>query len=335
MEPQKQKKHPDFLIFLQIETEHQRQNGHLGIAKNYACATRSFTQFLALRGKQEVPLSALSRQLIADYEAWLQTRGLCKNTTSCYLRSLQAVYHKAVRQGLSDNRHPFLGTYRGVAHTVKRAISHEDIRHLQSLDIHAALLARGGKEGSRRLIKQERQLELARDIFLFCFCARGMTFVDVAHLRKTDLSQGIISYVRRKTHQRIIVQVEPMMQQIIRRHPSMTPYLFPLLTETDDAEHLFRQYHRAIGWYNTQLALIGQLIGGIHLTSYVSRHSWATAAYHQHIPLSVISQSMGHDSEKTTEIYLKSLKSNLIDKANHDLLETLFGKGGGKQRRYG
>ena len=70
--------------------------------------------------------------------------------------------------------------------------------------------------------------------------------------------------------------------------------------------------------------MLGGMLGGLKLTSYVSRHSWASAARQQNVPLSVISQSMGHDSEKTTEIYLKSLECNVINKTNHDLLNHVF-----------
>ena len=314
-----------FLAFVKSEIEHQLHNGRIGIAKNYGCAHRSFSRFLSERGKTDVSFQKLNHVLMVDYESWLRSRGVCKNTSSCYIRSLQAVYNKAVHSGIIDDRHPFQDTYRGVARTKKRAISHDDIRRIYTLDIHASLLAQGGKEGSRCFVKMKRQLEFARDIFLFCFCSRGMTFVDFAHLRKTDISNGIISYVRRKTHQRMQVQVEPIMQQIIDRYPSSTIYQFPLLTVTDDAEKLFRQYHYTIGWYNSCLSTLGKLLGGIHLTSYVSRHSWATAAYRQQLPLSVISQSMGHDSEKTTEIYLKSLESNAIDEANRYLIDNVFG----------
>lgn len=316
-----------FLAFIRNEVKRQQCNGHMGVAKNYSCAFRSFSQFLADRGQDDISFRNLTRQIMSDYESWLQSRGLCKNSTSCYIRSLQATYNRAVRQGITENQDPFRNTYRGVARTVKRAISHDDIHRIYTLDIHATLCEYGNKDRSRRLVKMEKQLEFARDIFIFCFCSRGMTFIDFAHLRKADISGNIISYVRRKTHQRMIVQIEPIMQQIIDRYPSSTIYQFPLLTATDDAAKLFRQYRYAIGWYNTNLTLLGRLIGGVHITSYVSRHSWATAAYHLHLPLSVISQSMGHDSEKTTEIYLKSLESAVIDDANRNLIDSVFGKG--------
>lgn len=311
-----------FLAFLIGESEHQRQNGHISVANNYRSAYNSFSRFLKSRKKQEVPFKKLSPPLIADYEAWLQTDGLCKNTTSFYIRILQAVYHKAVRQGQADDRKPFAGVYRGVAKTVKRAIAPKEVCQLKALDIRAALVKRG--HTGKRLENLQSQLEFARDIFLFCFCARGLTFVDLAHMQKSNITGEILIYVRRKTKQRIEVQIEPMMQEIIDRHPSDTDYLLPILKKKDDNEAVFQQYRYALSRYNALLDMLGEMLGGLKLTSYVSRHSWASAAHQQHVPLSVISQSMGHDSEKTTEIYLKSLECNVINKTNHELLANVF-----------
>lgn len=314
-----------FLAFLKGESERQRQNGHISVANNYRSASNSFARFLQARKKKDVSFKKLTSVLIADYEAWLQVDGLCKNTTSFYIRILQSVYHKAVRQGLTDDRKPFVGVYRGVAKTVKRAIDAKDVCQLKALDIRAALVEKG--HTGKRLENLLRQLEFARDIFIFCFCARGLTFVDLAHMQKSNVTGGMLIYVRRKTKQRIEAQVEPMMQEIIDRHPSDTDYLLPILTKTEDKEAIFNQYRYALSRYNTHLDMLGEMLGGLKLTSYVSRHSWASAAHQQHIPLSVISQSMGHDSEKTTEIYLKSLECNVINKTNHELLAKVFKNG--------
>ena len=143
-------------------------------------------------------------------------------------------------------------------------------------------------------------------------------------MQKSNIVGGMLTYVRRKTKQRIEVQMEPMMKEIIGRHPSETDYLLPILTKTGDKEAVFQQYRYALSRYNAHLDTLGEMLGGLKLTSYVSRHSWASAAHQLQVPLSVISQSMGHDSEKTTEIYLKSLECNVINKANHDLLANVF-----------
>ena len=87
----------------------------------------------------------------------------------------------------------------------------------------------------------------------------------------------------------------------------------------------FYGYRKALRTYNFHLQQLSAMLGpDISLSSYVSRHSWATIAYQQQIPISVISQAMGHDSERTTRIYLISLENNMIDEANHNLLEKIF-----------
>ena len=315
-----------FIAFLYGESEHQRQNGHISLANNYASAGNSFSRFLQTKGKSEIAFRKITSQIISDYEAWLQTCGLCRNTTSFYIRALQSVYHKAVRQCLTEDRRPFAEAYRGVARTAKRAINASDICRLNALDIRGALLSSGEYENGKRLDNMQRQLEFARDIFIFCFCARGLTFVDLAHMRKANISGNLLVYVRRKTKQRIELQMEPMMHAVIKRYPSDTEYLLPILTKTGNPEAVYQQYRYALCRYNVCLDMLGRMLGGLKLTSYVSRHSWASAARQQNVPLSVISQSMGHNSEKTTEIYLKSLECNVINKTNHDLLNNVFRK---------
>lgn len=326
MKEKNQKEKKGFLAFLNSEIDRQRQNGHISVANNYASAAHSFSRFLKTRKNGDISFKKVTPLLVSDYEAWLQTSGLCRNTSSFYIRVLQSVYHKAVRLGLTENRQPFSGTYRGVARTVKRAIEASDVCLLSTLDIRGALLSSGGYRHGKRLDKMQYQLEFARDIFIFCFCARGLTFVDLAHMRKSDITGTQLVYVRRKTKQRIEVQVEPMMQAVLDRYPSETEYLLPILTKTDNLEAIYQQYRYALGRYNASLDTLGVMLGGLKLTSYVSRHSWASAARQQNVPLSVISQSMGHDSEKTTEIYLKSLECNVINKTNHDLLKNVFQK---------
>lgn len=313
-----------FLAFLKNEAKRQSDNGNMAVANNYASAGNSFRRFLDSRGTHELAFKKLTPLLVSDYEAWLQSNGVCRNTSSFYVRALQSVYNKAVHQQITDDRQPFHHAYRGVAKTVKRAVTPEYINQLCVLDIHKELIAQGYKDGSGRLAMHQRPLEFARDLFLFSFCARGLTFVDLAYMRKSDIVDGMMTYVRRKTKQRMEVRVEPMMQTIIDRYPSDTAYLFPILTNTDDPRKLYQRYRYAITRYNHCLRLLGMMLGNQKLTSYVARHSWATTAHRQNVPLAVISQSMGHDSEKTTQIYLKSLEGNVIHQMNQKLINQVF-----------
>lgn len=319
----KMKKENHFLAFAFAEAERMRQLGHLGVANNYACSARNLQRFLLTTGKRDITFGRMKSAMMADYERWLHDQGICRNTSSAYLRCLHAVFKKAVRLELACGD-PFRGTYRGVAKTAKRAIPGTVIRRIGQLDIRRRLLAQGKQDGTLHFRSLLKRLEFARDVFIFSFCARGLSFVDLAYLKKSNISHGSIRYARRKTGQRLEVRIEQPMQHIIDRWATDTPYLFPIITETCNAERIYRQYRNGIQLYNKHLKLLGEMLGGLTLTSYVSRHSWASTAHQQRVPLSIISQAMGHDSEQTTEIYLKSLECNMIDQANRRLLRNVF-----------
>ena len=315
-----------FLEYAFAEVERMKQLNRIGVAKNYANSARQLQKYLATQGWKDVTFHRLENHILHNFEDWLHQHSVSKNTSSAYMRSLHAIHKRAVNQGLSTGN-PFAGTYRGIAKTRKRAISMTDIRRIYTFDVRTALSEKyretSKKADGRRFDKQVEKLEFFRDIFVFCFCARGMTFVDLAYLRKTDIAGGIITYTRRKTGQQLHVRIEPLMQQIIDRHPSPSGYLFSILNDGTDTRRTYQIYSSALSLYNKTLKQLGEMMG-LPLTSYVCRHSWATAARQQNIPLHIISQSMGHDNEKTTEIYLKSIEDYQIDQSNRSLLDIVF-----------
>lgn len=313
-----------FLTFALREIACMQATGHLGNARNYRCAHNSFSRYLSGIQRSDLSFSELTSDIILNYQSWLWSQGISRNSSSCYLRSLHALFNRAVRQGLASGA-PFTQVYTGVDKTHKRAIQSDDIQRLIHLSIPSGLVHQGKSPQHKCFDRHIHQLEFARDLFLFCFSSRGMTFVDLAYLRPTDLRNGHIHYARRKTRQPIVVKVEPIMQSIIcKYHRPGSPYLFPILHSLDPQE-AYIQYRKALRTYNDRLQQLSTMLGpDISLSSYVSRHTWATIAYHQQVPISVISQAMGHDSERTTQIYLKSLENNVIDEANHNLLKKIF-----------
>jgi integrase len=284
--------------------EQLRLQGRYGTATNYEKALRVFSKFM---GGKELSLTAITGRTIADFNTYLLRRGLLRNSISFYMRILKAVYNKAVRQRLVRQTFPFSDVYTGVDATHKRAIDESFLSRLNSMQLPSGTA-----------------LALARDIFVFSYCARGMAFVDVAYLLKADYVNGVINYTRRKTGQPLVVKVEPNMQRIIERNISPTSrYLFPILTSDDSAE-AYRQYLAALNNYNYQLSRLSALLNSsCKLTSYTARHSWATAARNHNVPLSVISAGMGHTSEQTTRIYLAALDNSVIDEANRGIIESL------------
>ena len=293
------------LDYMRAQIEQLRAANRLGTAKNYEKTMCSFGEFL---GDVRLPLSALTEQVITDYNSFLIRRGLVRNSVSFYMRVLRAVYNKAVRQKLIEQQHPFTEVYTGIDRTRKRAVSESVISQLYKLKL---------AEGTH--------LALARDIFIFSYCTRGMAFVDIAYLKKENIQNGVICYARRKTGQLLSVRIEPSIQRIIDRYSSaLSPYVFPILTSTE-TKPAYEEYQAAINNHNRLLRRLSKMLPtDCKLTSYTSRHSWATAARNHNVPISVISQGMGHTSEQTTQIYLTMLENSVIDDANQKLIMSLM-----------
>ncbi len=273
-------------------------------AETYTATLNSFMRF---RKDNDVLLDEISSDLMIEYEAYLKAQGVTMNTVSFYMRILRAVYNRVVEKGMTGQRNPFRHVYTGIDKTVKRAIPLKVIKRIKELDLSL-----------------KPSLDFARDMFLFSFYTRGMSFIDMAYLRKKDLQNGILSYRRRKTGQQLFIRWKKCMQEIIDKHKveSTSLYLLPILKYPYERSR--NQYKNTLFRVNKYLKEVARLANiGIPLTMYVSRHSWASAAKNKNIPVSVISESMGHDSEMTTQIYLASLDCSVIDRANSLILKSL------------
>ena len=300
---QKQANEQSLFNFMQGVIAQLQQMGKQRTSETYRCTLKSFLQF---REDKDVLLEDIDSDLMLMYEAYLQNKGLTKNSTSFYMRILRAVYNRAVEKDLTTNRNPFKHVYTGIDKTIKRAIPLKAIKQIKNLDLSL-----------------QPSLDFARDMFLFSFYTRGMSFIDMAYLKKKDLSNGILSYRRRKTGQQLFIRWEKCMQEIVDKYDAdyYSPYLLSILQYPYDNRN---QYKNALYRTNKLLKEIAKMVGlSIPLTLYVARHSWASIAKSKNIPISVISEGMGHDSEMTTQIYLASLDNAVVDKANAQILKEL------------
>ena len=277
----------------------------LGKVRTSETYTASLNSFMAFRDEQDVPLDGISSDMMLMYEAYLKARGVRMNTISFYMRNLRAVYNRAVERGLTEQKNPFRHVYTGVDKTAKRAIPVKAIKALKELDL-----------------SMKPSLDFARDMFMFSFYTRGMSFVDMAYLRKSDLQNGILTYRRRKTRQELTIKWEKCMAEIVAKYPdNHTDYMLPIIKEKENER---KQYDNALHLANYRLKELSTMLKLQRpLTMYVARHSWASAAKAKKVPLSVISEGMGHDSEATRQIYLASLETSVVDKANKMILGLL------------
>lgn len=276
-----------------------------GTAKTYANAMRSFQRFCD--GK-DLCFDAMSGELMQEYEAWMLHSGLKRNSAACYLRTLRTMYRRAVEDGIAEDVDIFRKVHVSIGKTRKRAISEKDIRAIQSLDL-----------------SDSPSLDFARNIFMFSFYACGMSFVDIAHLKKSDLRNGVLTYSRRKTFQCLTIRWERPMQTIVDFYAEKTfgtPYLFPIVTGDSHADHI--RCGQVLQRVNRGLKRIGSMLGlSMPLSTYVARHSWASMARSEDVPLYVISEGLGHDSDITTQVYLSSLNTSALGNANRKIIDKI------------
>lgn len=287
-------------IFGQIE-----RLANIGRLRSSEAMRSSLKSFMRFRGGLDLTFSRIDSNLMEQYEAYLKHRGVTRNTSSFYMRNLRSAYNNAVREGVASNQSPFDRVYTGVDKTSKRAISINELRKIKKIDVSSS-----------------PSLNFAKDILLFSFYTRGMSFVDMANLKKKDVVDGYITYSRKKTGQRLSVEVEPELKVILNKYKSTTQYLLPIITKEDGTERT--QYRNQLVRINRNLRKLGKMAGlSIPLTTYVARHAWASIARTKGIALPVISQALGHDNEITTQIYLDSIRANEVDKANRTILDEL------------
>ena len=279
------------------------ESGKNSRAAHYSSSLRSFLRFM---DGEEVSFNEFNAQLLVKYERFLKESGLCSNTTSYYMRKLRAIYNTAVERGITNQSHPFRHVYTGIAKTRKRAVSLDVIKSLKELDL-----------------RDDHYATFARDMFLFSFYTRGMSIVDMAYLKKKDLQNGMLVYTRRKTNQQLVIKWEEPMQEIVWRNDvAQSEYLLPIIKPIGKDER--RQYLNAAHLINEHLKNLGRLLGLPHpLTMYVARHAWASIAMSRNIPVSIISQGMGHESEKTTRIYLSTIDTSQLDNANCEIINLI------------
>ena len=118
------------------------------------------------------------------------------------------------------------------------------------------------------------------------------------------------------------INIEPPIKEIIDRYSKYSsPYLLPIIKYPVNTR---KQYDSALRNINKQLKIIGKLANlAKPLTTYVSRHSWATLAKNKNIPINVISDALGHNSILTTQIYLDTIDNTVIDEANRLIINEL------------
>jgi len=278
-----------------------KQEGRNGTANAYQSTLNCMLRFI---GNDEcLSFGEINVRWLNRFVSHLQKSGLKTNTVTFYLRILRAVYNKAYKEGVAGASYisPFKSLTISSAKTAKRAINKDTIQQMSEIKI-----------------ENNYRLELSRNLFLFSYFSRGMPFVDMAFLKNTDICNDVIYYCRAKTGQPLRIKIVEPLRQIIKKYNNEGEYVLPILSS--GSKSMYIQYRSSLKRYNRSLKeLSDSLKLQVPLTSYVARHSWATIAKRSGIPVSVISEALGHSSEKTTYTYLAALDPSVIDAANDSI----------------
>ena len=284
-----------FLGFMRIVISNLKRMEKIGTYTNYKTAYNSFIGFS--EGK-DLSFDDINTTTIGKFETHLKSHGVTRNTSSCYMRILRAVYNRAVDELHISQQYPFKNVYTGICKTNKRALEKDLLRRMKNANL-----------------SDNPSLEFARDMFLFSFYTRGMSFIDMAFLCRNNIKNGYLTYTRQKTGQQLRIKWEKCMETIVNRYQSGCQYLLPIITKDKNKR---QQYKNKQHYVNIKLKELSKRIDTpIPISMYMARHSWASIAKCMNVPIDVISEGMGHDSEQTTKIYLKSLDTSTIDKANN------------------
>lgn len=299
----------NLISFMKQVVDELQDSGNLGTAHVYKS---SLNTILAFHGTQRLQFRQITPAWLKRFEVSLRARGCSWNTVSTYLRTLRAVYNRAVECRKAPYvPHLFRSVYTGTRADRRRALDGEDMKRVFTQLSHLGNTAPG--------------VGRAQELFILMFLLRGLPFVDLAYLRKSDLHGNVITYRRRKTGRALSVTLTPEAMILLQKYMNrdrMSPYLFPILRSKEGSKEAYREYQLALRNFNYRLELLGKILGlQNRLSSYTARHTWATTAYYCEIHPGIISEAMGHSSITITETYLKPFRSKKIDDANRQVVD--------------
>ncbi|RHV89219.1 site-specific integrase [Culturomica massiliensis] len=266
------------------------------------CKKGALTIFKEFRKNRDLYFEELNPVIIDEFIKFCQKKDISINSIITLISSLRSVYNKAVFDEIVEiDTAPFRKVKLKPTETIKRAISKDYVKMIHDYSP-----------------KEHANTEAAQDIFMFCYFTRGTSIKDVLYMKVNQIVENRMYYHRLKTNTLYNIKLVNEALQIIKKYSDLknpNAYVFPFVK--GEGREAYKSYHLAYERINRGLKKIARdLCIPVNLTSYVSRHSWATIAKKSNVPISVISEGLGHSSERTTRIYLEAFEDTVLDKAN-------------------
>ena len=285
-----------------------RKTGKIGNANVYEGAKNTIQKF---HTKSKLNFNEVNHKFLQKFEEHLRKKGNLNNSISIHMRTLRALFNKAIKVGdCKPSLYPFktyeVGKLKN--ETTKLAIKKADIELIKKYKPNTTTTE-----------------ELSKHLFLFSYYTMGMNFSDMAKLKWGNISDNRINYIRSKTGKKFSIKILPPVQKILiqyKSHHKKSDSIFPILEEHHKTPtQIATRIKSGLKTMNKHMKSIGESVGiEKKLTSYVARHTWATVMKRSGVSKSIISEGLGHSSEKVTEIYLDSFENEVLDAANEKLL---------------
>lgn len=290
--------------FINKEIERLKDESRL---KSSIIYKKLYSSMLEFNRHLDIYFSDIDVNWLKSYEAFLRKKRLSENSMGVRFRTLRAIYNKAIESNLvKEEYYPFriYKVSKLKKETVKRSIQKTDIEAIINYET------------------DEKYKRLAIDLFYFSYLSGGINFVDMAYLTKDNIIDNRLVYTRKKTKKLIKLPLQSKAIDLITKYANDNCYLFPILSAFHKTEQQKRnRTQKMLAIINKQLKQIGKELNiPIDLTTYVARHSFATVLKRSGVNTAIISESLGHSSEKVTQIYLDSFENSQIDEAMKNLL---------------
>jgi integrase len=290
----------DFFGYSNSLISELNEAGRYGNAKIYKTVIGVIKSF---HKKSQLDLREINIEFLKKFETYHLSKGNSWNSLSVYLRTVRAIYNQAISSAVIERKYYPFNTYKiRQTKTQKRAISNIDLRKIVDLKLD-----------------EEHECYHARNYFIISYFLYGLNFIDMAFLKPSNIIAGRVQFKRKKTGKEYSIKISPQLKPVLDfyiKGKNNDDFVFPIIKRVAGID----QYHdvkRARATYNKKLKIIGNLCSiETKLTSYVSRHSFATQAMIKGVPLTAISEMMGHSRLNTTQIYLKTLPNEVLDDYN-------------------
>ena len=296
-------KYESFFEFGYSLVEDMKKAQRYGNARSYKGVLGTLKRY---NKNKDLKFNELNYDFLMRLERDFLSRGNCLNGLASYMRTIRAIYNKAIKASIvKKEAYPFTNYKIRTTPTQKRAISLIHIKKILELNF-----------------EYHHSLFHYRNYFLASYMMYGISFIDMALLKVENIVDERIRFQRKKTSKLYDIKITNQLKEILSYYikaKKKGDFIFPIVKR----DVLELQY-RDIDWerkrYNKGLKKIASLCNIEHnLTSYVSRHSFATQAMLQNVPLQAISAMLGHSKLNTTQIYLKSLPNNILDIYNEKI----------------